>query len=103
MLVQIQSGTLSELDELLGQVEKFGFDRSNFPIQYNGHLILLLSNDAKVDNTGRLLFDISMFCTECRAESDISGKFPDDCEDQVSHMSTVKVIAFEPFLEPCES
>lgn len=87
----------SELDEHIERVEKYGFVRSNFPLSYGGHEIIILSNDAHLAKRDRLFFDFSLYCTNCGTEGNISARLPSEFGNQLNGLVKAKVAVFEPF------
>jgi hypothetical protein len=94
---------MTELDKHLDRVERYGFVRDNFPIEYNGHNIEILTNDAYKLPGGRLLFDFAIYCRQCRTTGSISGRFPAGCDKQIEYVVNAKIATFETFnSEECE-
>jgi hypothetical protein len=95
-MVQRRSLGSSPLDEHVDTVERYGFDRKNFPVTYNGHKVSVLCNDAYVDDE-RLLFDFKLYCNRCTEDSTIAGRFPASDGDQFAHLVNAKVAVFATF------
>lgn len=94
---------MTELDNHIGRVERYGFERRLFPLSYKGHRLVILSNDAYIDNDERMLFDFTLYCRECGRERGLSGRFPDDCQDRMAAVVNAKVACFDKFkVEACE-
>ena len=89
------------LNSHISRVEKHGFDRGVFPLQYNGHDIALLQNDAHWTDDGRLLFHFTLHCVNCQASNGISSRLPSDDTHAEYHLTVAKVSAFGPFTEKC--
>jgi len=87
---------MTQLDDHIERVEKYGFERRNFPISYNGHTISIISNDAYIEDQ-RLLFDFTLYCNDCYAENGISGRFPANYNDQMAGVVSAKIAVFETF------
>lgn len=105
MLVQIQSDALmTELDDHISRVERYGLKRSQFPLQFNGHTIEILQNDAYKTNDGRLLFDFALICQSCDKESGTSGRFSANNQNQISHVCNARVAVLGPYSQKsCEN
>jgi hypothetical protein len=65
---------MPQLDEVLQEAEKYGFDRDNFPRDFNGHTLHILQNDGCWIED-RLYFDLEIHCTGCSKSSGTAGKF----------------------------
>jgi len=87
---------VSTLDKHLEETERYGFDRACFPVEYNGHEIYILSNDAKMVD-GRIIYDLSLHCISCRVNSTIAGRFPAEYDDQPKLMVGAKIGVFKRF------
>lgn len=87
---------MTQLDEHINRVERYGLVRAEFPLSYNGHTLDILTNDAYFDD-GRLLFDLLLFCTDCGGEHGVSGRFSADDDEQVSHVANARVAVFSGF------
>jgi len=93
---------MTQLDDHLAKVERYGFNRRLFPLEYNGHRLDILCNDAYIDE-GRLLFDFTLYCRKCGHERGLSGRFPADCENQMAGVVNAKVAVFDKFkYKACE-
>lgn len=90
-------GRSRTLDERLDEVEKYGFVRDNFPLDYRGHRLYILNNDAYIDNDGRMVFDFSLHCTDCMKTDSIAGRFPSQFDDQMAGVVSAKIACFETF------
>jgi hypothetical protein len=88
---------MSELDAHIELVEQYGYERDKFPLSYNGHRLDILSNDAYVAGDGRLLYDFTLYCRDCKRERGISGRFPDDFGDQMAGVVSAKIACFDKF------
>lgn len=85
------------LEKKLNEVEEYGFERQNFPISYNGHVLTILSNDAHRSEDGRIRFDLMLHCKKCRTTSSISGHFPEHYDNQERLVVNAKVAVFAKF------
>jgi len=94
---------MTQLDDHIERVERYGFERRLFPLSYNGHRLTILFNDAYIDTDERLLFDFTLYCLDCQRERGLSGRFPADAEDQMAGVVNAKVSVFDKFkYEACE-
>jgi len=87
---------MTQLDEHIERVERYGLVRDVFPVPYNGHTLKILTNDAHFDD-GRLVFDFLLYCTDCAAEHGVSGRFSAEDDEQVSHVANARVAVFSGF------
>lgn len=69
------------IDDDIAEVEEYGFKRSNFPMEYNEHVILLLSNDGYIEGD-RLYMHIILICDLCGMKNSISERFPSHDTDE---------------------
>ena len=67
---------MSQLDDVINDIEYLGFNRGDFPLCINGHTILLLHNDCYQKNDRETLIHITLLCKNCDRESHISGILP---------------------------
>jgi hypothetical protein len=94
---------MSQLDEHIARVEKYGYNRDNFPCTYKGHELHILSNDAYIDTDERLLFDFTLYCRKCERERGLSGRLSNNCQDRMAAVVGAKVVCFDTFkFEECE-
>lgn len=88
---------MGTLNDHISRVERYGFVRECFPVEYNGHKLVILQNDAHETNDNRLLYDFTLFCVNCRTEDGVSGRFPSHAEDVNTHVVAAKIACFEKF------
>lgn len=81
------------LDDHLGTVERYGFDRGEFPFQINGHKLHLLQNDGRVLQDDRLLIHFTFYCEHCEDEHTLRGRSSASQNWQPKHLQDVKVAA----------
>ena len=94
---------MTQLDDHIERVERYGYERRLFPLSYNGHRLDILSNDAYIDGDERLLFDFTLYCRDCKRERGLSGRSPADCDDQMPGVGNAKVATFDVFkYKECE-
>jgi hypothetical protein len=96
-MMPVRNGSKSQLEEKLDDVEKFGFERKNFPLSYNGHEIDLLRNDSYETSDGRIMYDFTLYCHVCKIESGISERFPHDADNELEHVVAAKLAVFGDF------
>ena len=90
---------MTQLDDHLARVERYGFVRDQFPLRYNEHKLVVLNNDAYRMEDDRLLFDFTLYCQRCTLEGGVSGRFPADDDEQVEHVCNARVAAFSAFYD----
>lgn len=78
----------------LDTAEKYGFDRSTFPLSIYGHNVKIMYNDACDHDSGAQI-DIRLFCSQCREESCIYTV----CD--IEAVKVCKLIALHPFMKRC--
>lgn len=93
---------MESLDDHLARVEQYGLDRRHFQMEFKGHHLEILTNDAHYLDDGRLLFDITLRCISCKQENNVSGRFPAHFEDHEAAVVNAKIALFDPFYEPCD-
>jgi hypothetical protein len=87
------------IDDHIWKVERYGFRRRLFPSTFYGHKLEILSNDAYIQNDGRLLFDLTLRCLDCGEEYGVSGRFKHKCDDQMNSIVAAKLICLGHFYE----
>jgi len=93
-------GRSSPLDEYLRDgPESFGFRRDSFPLEYNGHRIHLLHNDAYVLDDERLQVHFTLYCSECDSEFTLRGRSNAWDGWSPQHLQDAKVLILGPFVD----
>jgi len=88
---------MTQLIDHIARVEQYGFVRRHFPMKFSGHNIQILSNDGHKTSDGRLLFDFCLHCKNCEMTSNISGRFPVNCDRQEAYVVNAKIAVFAKF------
>jgi hypothetical protein len=88
---------MTTLDDHIGRVERYGFVRRHFPMDFKGHRLQILCNDAHILEDGRLLFDFTLHCKHCKLIDKVSGRFPAECEEQERYVVNAKIAVFSKF------
>lgn len=76
--------------------EAYGFSRSAFPLEFNGHRISLLRNDGYIEE-GRLFADLHLYCTRCEQESRVATRLPYHMDKQKQRAVSIKLLTFATF------
>lgn len=85
------------IDQLLMDMQEHGFDTKNFPVEYQGHRLEASENVAYFDDeTGRMRYNLRLWCWNCKEQNAISGRVPDGV-DQIGRVESAKFAAFEKF------
>lgn len=95
-MVRRHSSGSSQLANHVARVEQYGFERKNFPREYEGHRVIIRCNHGHFEE-GRLLFDFKLYCTRCDEKSAISGRFPASDDEQLAHLVNAKIAVFATF------
>ena len=91
------SDKMTTIDDHIGRVERYGFVRRHFPMDFKGHRLQILCNDAHKTDDGRLLFDFTLHCKDCKLIDKVSGRFPADFDDQMAGVVNAKIAVFSNF------
>ncbi len=82
--------------------EAYGFPREEFPIEWNGHLILLLENNAHVTVDGLLEVHINLHCKWCESDSIFRWRFAPKYSEYDRAASFSKLLVLNPFNDSCD-
>jgi len=66
-------------------------------MDFKGHRLQILSNDAHVLEDGRLMFSFCLHCQDCKMMDRLSGRFPADFERQEAYVVNAKIAVFSKF------
>lgn len=78
--------------------ERLGFKRDLFPLEYNGHFLYVLHNDAYIEEK-RLQVHLTLYCDKCSTEFTLRGHGDPSTEWTPRHLQDVKVLVLGPFVE----
>jgi hypothetical protein len=92
-------GTSADLDERLSEAEKFAYDRDMFPLQWNGHRLVLVDNDGYFVDPGRIHYHLTVICRKCHESNSIRGTARFDDPEKIRMVKTVPLGPF--FLDRC--
>jgi len=59
--------------------DKYGLNRSIFPLEFNGHKLIVVNNigrETSEDDDPRLFLNILVYCARCEDESSFRARFP---------------------------
>lgn len=81
--------------------EELGFARSFFPVEYSGHEVHLLHNDAHETVDGRLQLHLTLHCPKCDSEHTVRGRLPPEVIDFEYRAALAKLVALGWFDDDC--
>jgi len=82
--------------------EEYAYPRSYFPLLWNGHNIVLLTNTGHVSVDGRLQMHINLHCTNCESDSIVRWRFSDEYSEYDWAAGLSKLLVLHAFTEPCD-
>lgn len=90
------------LDAHLSQVEKYGFPRTAFPLEYHGHRLTAHFNDGHDTENGRVRLKFMLLCERCDKACSVRGRLPYGQKNTERTIALAKITIFHRFLvEPC--
>lgn len=88
------------LSSRLGEAEEHGIPRRAFPMDYRGHRLILLINDAHDTDDGRVLIHVALMCSQCDKYHTVRGRTPYG-NATPNRIALAKLAAFGPFTSDC--
>jgi len=81
--------------------EEYGFPRSFFPVEWAGHEIHILHNDAHETVDDRFQVHLTLHCPRCDEEHTVRGRMPPEVEDYNYRSALAKLTVLGYFKHKC--